>query len=136
MSFCAPSYHASKHMLLQSQCEGNTLHKHRPPRVYTISEVVPLVILMLIHSEVHIWCFSLSTLVVEHVDVIVRPCYPKKAYRIHKSYEATASSMIVKNPMSPLVNHPLHPMGQFLHFQGMQSILSTILEKYSLLPFS
>jgi hypothetical protein len=48
-----------KHPLLQSLWEGNGLYKHWTPRVDAISEVVPLVVLMLIHREVRIWCFSL-----------------------------------------------------------------------------
>jgi hypothetical protein len=66
-----------------STCGRNSFHKHQPLGVDAISEVAPLVVLMSIHREVHIWCFSLDHAsqqhrVVEHIDIIVQPRYLQK----------------------------------------------------------
>lgn len=66
---------------------------------------IPLVVLMAIHCEVHIWYFTLEHVneqrrVVEHVHVVVDST--QKNYQIHKSYEATISSMMVVDPIPPL----------------------------------
>lgn len=92
---------------------------------------IPLVVLMAIHYEVHIWYFTLEHVneqrrVVEHVHVVVDST--QRNYQIHKSYEATISIMMVVDPIPPLVNCLLHLVRQFLHFQFMQSMLSNILE--------
>jgi hypothetical protein len=43
----------SKHPILQNLWKGNCLHKHQLIRVDTISEVVPMVVLMSIDREVY-----------------------------------------------------------------------------------
>lgn len=117
--------------------ERNGLHKHRPPRVDVINKVVLLVALVTIHREVHIWCFTFEHVseqqwLTKHVDGIVWPCHPKKICQIHKSYEETASSMMVWYPILLLTNYSLHPVEQFFHLHCKQSILHIIQE--NLLP--
>jgi hypothetical protein len=50
----------NEHSLLWSLWEWNRLHEHQTQRVYVIDNVVPLVVLMVIHREVHILCFILK----------------------------------------------------------------------------
>jgi hypothetical protein len=61
--------------------EGNGLYKHQPPRVDAIDEIVPLVVLIFIHFEVHNWSsffehISEQQQLVEHADIVVQPRYP------------------------------------------------------------
>lgn len=79
-SFSASSCHATN-IRYFGVWEGNGLHKHKPPGVHAIGEVL-LVVLMSFHHEVHIWSFSLEHTseqhrMVEHIDVVIRPHYPK-----------------------------------------------------------
>lgn len=84
-----------------------SLQTSPPPRLGAISEVVPLIVLISIQHEVHIWHFFLENVseqqwLVDHIDGVVRPCYPKKACQIHESYKEAVLSMMVEDPMSPL----------------------------------
>ncbi|MFS7963080.1 hypothetical protein Hanom_Chr08g00733951 [Helianthus anomalus] len=53
------------------------------------------------------------------------PGVPKNACHIHKSYDATASKIIVGLPLIPAYC-PAQAVGQFFHSQCIQSILPTI----------
>src|SRR5436190_20736112 len=59
---------------------------------------------------------------------LLPPGMPKKACQIHRSYDATASSIMEANFPRP-VNMPFHALGQFFHSQCIQSRLPSIPEK-------
>jgi hypothetical protein len=114
MSFCTPSWHATNICYLESV--GGEWSLQTPvigSRCHQRGGI--LVVLMPIHHKIHIWCFSLEHVseqqqLVQHVNVIVRPRY-QKTCQIHKSHEATASSMMVGDQMSPLVNLSFNSTG-------------------------
>src|SRR6266498_4057479 len=56
---------------------------------------------------------------------LLQPDMPKKACQIHRSYDATASSIMEAAFPRP-VNMPFHAVGQFLHSQCIQSRLPSI----------
>src|SRR6266508_1992357 len=56
---------------------------------------------------------------------LLQPGMPKKACQIHRSYDATASSIMEAAFPRP-VNMPFHAVGQFLHSQCIQSRLPSI----------
>ena len=53
---------------------------------------------------------------------LFEPATPKNACQIHKSCEATTSSIIVGLRLSPLRYWSCHATGQFFHSKCMQSI--------------
>src|SRR5438128_12546763 len=66
---------------------------------------------------------------------LCEPGMPKKACQIHRSYDATASSMMEADFPRP-VNMPFHAVGKFLHSQCIQSRLPSIPGKPRLAPTS
>src|SRR6266508_5277416 len=59
---------------------------------------------------------------------LLLPSMLKKACQIHRSYDATASSIMEADFPRP-VNIPFHALGQFIHSQCIQSRLPSILRK-------
>ncbi|KAG2678935.1 hypothetical protein I3760_11G027000 [Carya illinoinensis] len=66
---------------------------------------------------------------------LCEPGIPKNACHIQRSYEATASKIIVGSRMWPEYIH-FQAAGQFFHFQCMQSMLSSILGNLRCSPTS
>ncbi|KAJ0666615.1 hypothetical protein HanPI659440_Chr17g0668761 [Helianthus annuus] len=54
------------------------------------------------------------------------PGIPKNACHIQRSYEATPSKIIVGSRMWPMYIIPFQAVGQFFHFQCIQSMLPSI----------
>ncbi|MFS7937596.1 hypothetical protein Hanom_Chr05g00429501 [Helianthus anomalus] len=57
---------------------------------------------------------------------LFEPGTPKYECQIHKSFDATASSMMVGLLISPLTYAPRNSLGQFFHSICVQSMLPSI----------
>jgi hypothetical protein len=80
MSFRVSFRHAANIHFFRVLWEQNSLYEHRPSRVHVIDEVVPPIILVTVHHEVHLDTSPLKHVgkqqwLVEHIHVVVRSCH-------------------------------------------------------------
>lgn len=117
----------SEQPLLWSLWERNSLHEHWVPRVVVISKVVLLVVLVAIHHEVCVWCFTLKH-ISEWLSMFTSLSDPPTPKGMTDPQVIWGNCLELDGQGSniPSCEFPIHPMGQFFHFQCMQSILPII----------